>query len=190
VRLAALLMALCGLEDPRIASQAPAVPAKPAVARVDWAGLPPVRRLRPDGRRYGGIGHARGGALAGKTVYVSAGHGFYWNASLGGWRTQRGNTHELVEDLISAETIAQYLVPLLENMGAYVVTVREPDLSPAQAIVDDGEPGFAIEGTGGSAAGPAGWGRLATPIADQANPFAAGSSVVLTAAAAEDARAI
>ncbi len=189
MRLAALLMALCGLEDPRIARQAPAVPAKPAVARVDWAGLPPVRRLQPDGRRYGGIGHARGGALAGVTIYVSAGHGFTWNSSLAGWRTQRGNTHALVEDLISAETIAQYLVPLLENMGAYVVTVRETDMSPAQAIVDDGDAGFALAGTGGSAAGPTGWGRLATPIADQANPFATGTSVVLTAAAVEDARA-
>jgi len=54
-------------------------------------------------------GRVSAGSLSGKTVYVSAGHG--WNFSLDAWRTQRGNTFDLVEDFITVETVDQYLIP-------------------------------------------------------------------------------
>ncbi len=179
----------CGLEDPAVAAAAGPVPRKVGERAVPEAAvLAPVRRMRPAGRlRYGQIGHARAGALAGKTIYLSAGHGFTWVASLGRWATQRGNTHDLVEDLVSTETVAQYLVPLLQSMGAHVITVRETDLSAEQSIVDDGDTAFTTEGLS-PADGPAGWGRLATPIADAANPFAAGGSRVIAAMPEETGR--
>lgn len=115
-----------------------------------------------------------GGALAGKTVYVSAGHGWVWDVGLGRWRTQRGNTHDLVEDFISAETISQELVPYLQAMGAYVVPVRESSMQAAMAIAD------APAVTGGAPIAD-GWATPAGPITDGANPFEAGGSFELAA---------
>ncbi len=89
------------------------------------------------------------GALAGKVVYVSAGHGFTWYDSLDRWATQRGNTNGLVEDLVNAEAVNQYLVHYLRNAGATVFTVREHDLQPHMVIVDaQTEGGSGSQGSG------------------------------------------
>ena len=87
------------------------------------------------------------GALSGKTVYVSAGHGWYWTGTR--WATQRGNTCDLVEDLSNAEIVDYYLLRYLWNAGAEIVTVRERDMNTAEVIVDnnDGPPGYTITGT-------------------------------------------
>src|SRR5688500_3001687 len=118
----------CGLEPPEISALAPAVPDKPRASTID--DLPPSFLPRSATPLDGPVT----GALSGKTVYVSAGHGFAWTGSA--WRTQRGNTNSIVEDLVSTEAVAQYLVPYLHAMGAYVVTVREPDLRSDGVIVD------------------------------------------------------
>ncbi len=64
------------------------------------------------------------GALAGKTIAISAGHGYYWHSTLG-WTTQRGNIGGLTEDIHTNEISFHYLIPMLENMGARVVVCRE-----------------------------------------------------------------
>ncbi len=173
--------ASCGLEDPAIAAAAPPVGERAATARTAQPAWGPLVR-RPDSGARERVGHgAGGGALTGKTVYVSAGHGWYWSDSLGRWATQRGNTHDLVEDFISAETIAQHLIPYLRDMGAYVVPVREGSMQRALVLADDGGAGFVVEG--GSAATIAeGWAPPPTPITDAHNPFAGGGSVTLPAA--------
>ena len=79
----------------------------------------------------------RTGALSGKHVYVSQGHGWTWTDY--GWRTQRGNTWGVVEDFLNAEGADQYLLRYLHNAGATVWPMREPDLNPAMVIVDDGD---------------------------------------------------
>lgn len=181
----------CELEDPAIALRAGPPPVKPgevAVAR----GLPAVRRVRAGGvAALDGVGHgAAGGALAGKTIYVSAGHGWVWRPALAAWRTQRGNTHGMVEDFISIETVDQYLLQYLINMGAYVVTVREADLTAELDIVDDSETAaFAIAGTAAVTRADAGYARLAFPLVADDNPFAAGDSAVIETSAQETARA-
>lgn len=164
----------CGLEDPAVAITAGPAPAK-ANASTDAWDVPAVRRSRPQ-RRFSTVAHDVDGALSGKTVYVSAGHGWTWRDT-GAWRTQRGNTHDLVEDFISAETVAHYLIRYLQNMGAYVVPVRESDLNSELHIVDDVDATATITTTDE----PTGYGALALPIADQSNPFAAGASLVLQA---------
>jgi hypothetical protein len=134
--------------------------------------------VRGDGSAAGPVQ----GALSGKTVYLSAGHGLTWTSN--GWRTQRGNTNGIVEDLVSIEAVDQYLVPYLHAMGAYVVTVREPDLRAERVIVDDG----AATLQGAPAEGPAdtGWGEVALPIvSDGTYPFEAGGARSLVAAASE-----
>jgi N-acetylmuramoyl-L-alanine amidase len=119
------------------------------------------------------------GILSGKTIYLSAGHGFTWTDF--GWRTQRGNTNGIVEDLVSIEAVNQFLIPYLHAMGAYVVTVREPDLGSEAVIVDDGS--AVVEGTPEETpVADAGWGEVALPIVDDdVNPFASGGARALVA---------
>jgi hypothetical protein len=93
--------------------------------------------------------------LSGKTIYLSAGHGWQWNGY--GWRAQRppypdastGYVGPIIEDHNNAEVVNQYLLRYLQNAGADVWTVRERDLGDFEQIVDDGSPGFsASEGWG------------------------------------------
>ena len=168
------------LEDPEVARRVGPPPARADRAKARPAGaLPPLVRAGIAGFDPGGPGS---GALAGKTIYVSAGHGWYWNAAAAAWRTQRGNTHDLVEDFISAETVAQYLIPYLHDLGAYVVPVREADLSTELVIVDDGD---AVV-TGAATAAADGFATPTLPLTGAANPFAGGGSRIATAGAAAE----
>lgn len=141
---------------------------------------PPLERL---GARTGPIAR---GTLTGKTIYLSAGHG--WNYTNGAWRTQRGNTHDIVEDFITAEGANQFLIPILHAMGAYVVPIRESDLSSHAVVVDDGD--AAIEGTITEQSGETGWGPLPDPFTGTENPFALGTARAMLAAAVETGRAV
>jgi hypothetical protein len=83
------------------------------------------------------------GALSGKTVYVSAGHGWQWNGY--DWRTQRppyptGYSGPIIEDHNNAEVVNQYLLQYLWNAGATVIPVRERDMNDVQVIVDNDSP--------------------------------------------------
>jgi N-acetylmuramoyl-L-alanine amidase len=158
------------LEDPEVARRAGPPPARPG-ERAAETRAPFLQR---------GVGRlGETGALSGKTVYVSAGHGWVWDSSLGRWRTQRGNTHDLVEDFISAETIAQHLIPLLHDMGAYVVPVREADLSGELVVVDDG----AATVESAASVAPDGFALAGLPLTGATNPFAGGGSRVAVAGA-------
>ena len=136
--------------------------------------------------RWSAAAARRSGTLSGKTVYVSAGHG--WTFTAGAWHTQRGNTHDLVEDFITAEGVDQDLIPRLQAMGAYVVPIRESDLNAQLVVVDDGE--AVIEGTIAEGAGATGWGPLPVPFTGDENPFALGSARTMTAAATETGRVV
>ncbi|MEA3341638.1 MAG: N-acetylmuramoyl-L-alanine amidase, partial [Chloroflexota bacterium] len=81
------------------------------------------------------------GALSGKTVYVSAGHGWQWNDYVNKWRTQRPVYQGFIEDHNNAEAVNQYLLQYLWNAGAMVWPVRERDLNEAEIIVDNDNPG-------------------------------------------------
>jgi hypothetical protein len=166
---------VCGYEPPELAAALEPVPQKDGASTFDDA--PPFLRLRDSA-----IGPVQG-ILDGKTIYLSAGHGFTWTSV--GWRTQRGNTNGIVEDLVSIEAVNQYLIPYLHAMGAYVVTVREPDLGTEAVIVDDGA--ATIEGTPEETpVGDAGWGEVAVPIVDDAvNPFGSGGARALVSKAQE-----
>lgn len=117
--------------------------------------VPPIR-----GEERGGQPPAFGqgqpqGSLSGKTVYVSAGHGWEWTGSA--WRTQRppyptgGYVGPIIEDHNNAEAVNQYLLQYLWNAGATVIPVRERDLNSAEVIVDNDGPapgtGYAETGT-------------------------------------------
>jgi N-acetylmuramoyl-L-alanine amidase len=92
------------------------------------------------------------GALSGKTIYVSAGHGWQWNGS--NWRTQRppypdattGYSGPIIEDHNNAEVVNQYLLRYLWNAGADVWTARERDLNLFEQIIDNDAAGFRASG--------------------------------------------
>ncbi len=155
--------------------------ARPVASKGGIAdGSAPVRRVRSDLEW-----RASEGTLSGKIVYLSAGHG--WTFVSGGWHTQRGNTNGLVEDFITTEAVAQYLVPYLRNMGAYVVPIRESDLNPNMVAVDDGE--AVLEGVEATADGT-GWAPFTPPIDASLLPFERGTASKMTAAASESGRAV
>lgn len=88
------------------------------------------------------------GALSGKRIAISPGHGYYWHSTLG-WTTQRGLIDGLIEDLHTAEICNQYLIPLLHDLGAEVVFCREPGEVPTDGLVDNDGGGPAYVETGG-----------------------------------------
>ncbi len=114
-------------------------------------------------------------ALEGKTVYVSAGHGWLWNGYQ--WRTQRIVYQEFIEDHNNAEVVLQYLIPYLEQAGATVIPARERDWNTTRVIVDNdaGAPSYTeagqwiTESVAGYADSPA---RLATAVTGTATATA------------------
>ncbi|MFN2291559.1 MAG: family 10 glycosylhydrolase [Anaerolineae bacterium] len=89
------------------------------------------------------------GALSGKAVWLSAGHGWYWSETLSRWTTQRGNNYGLVEDLSNAEAVNYYLLRYLWNAGADVWLVRDWSMNEHEIIVDndDGAPAYTQTGS-------------------------------------------
>ena len=116
-------------------SDLPTAPAGPAPEHV---GQPPIA----------GQGRPQG-ALSGKTVWLSAGHGWYWSDLLKRWNTQRPNCYGIVEDFSNAEAVNYYLARYLWNAGADVWLVRERSMNTNEVIVDNeaGAPGYAETGT-------------------------------------------
>ncbi len=121
------------------------------------------------------------GALAGKTVYLSAGHGWHWGEDFGTglarWYTQRGVYQDIVEDHNNAEVVNQYLIPYLENAGATVIPVRERDWNAARVIADNdaGAPTYVESGvwiTSGTPGYAGGASRLAPTVAAPATATA------------------
>ena len=88
------------------------------------------------------------GALSGKRIAVSPGHGYYWHSTLG-WTTQRGVIDGLTEDIHTAEICNQYLIPFLHNLGADVVMAREHGEVNVDGLVDNdnGAPGYTETGS-------------------------------------------
>lgn len=182
----------CGLEPPGSVPYVP-VPTKPREPLVTRDTPPVVRRVDAT-PRIGGVPTAgfRGqGALAGKTVYLSPGHGFTWTDISGTfyWRTQRGNTNQIVEDLVSTETLHQWLVPMLLNAGAQVFSVREADLNTNLVIVDNGEAGYVETGAGFQDSTLMAWGRPTFPMTGGTLPFSLGTNRLMNAAATATANA-
>lgn len=187
----------CGLEPPG-AVYVPAPGPRETEARPWTLAEPPLvrREVHGGGETRSALSglpqtRVRSGALSGKVIYLSPGHGFYRDKGLGRWATQRPTTNDLVEDFISGEVVNQYLMPLLMNAGATVVPVREPDLNPRMVIVNNGDPAYSETGAAGlfNTSTQAGWGPPPVPMANNVEPFQLGGSRLMQAAATATASA-
>ena len=70
--------------------------------------------------------------MQGRTLAIWPSHGKYYD---NGWKWQRPRLFGTVEDLLSRSFVDPYLVPMLENAGAYVMLPRERDFSkPPQSL--------------------------------------------------------
>lgn len=120
--------------------------------------------------------------LAGKNIALWQSHGRYFDQNEERWMWQRARLMGTVEDLYPQAYVLPYLIPMLENAGAYVMTPRERDMSTQEIIVDmDG--GFAqnnYQETNGqhkwtTAKDVKGFGYKKDILSDGDNPFRMGT---------------
>ena len=80
--------------------------------------------------------------LWGRHIALWQSHGIYYNEAQDIWRWQRAPLHRTVEDQYTQSYVLPYLIPMLENAGAYVMTPRERDVQPREVVCDN-DPTFA-----------------------------------------------
>lgn len=80
--------------------------------------------------------------MDGRNIAVWQSHGLYYNKTLDRWKWQRPCLFQTVEDLFTQSFVLPFLVPMLENAGAYVMLPRERDFQKEEIIVDN-DPFFA-----------------------------------------------
>ena len=79
--------------------------------------------------------------LEGRHIALWQSHGLYYDQGSGRWRWQRPRLFQTAEDLFTQSFVLPYLVPMLENAGAYVMLPRERDFRTEEIIVDN-DPDF------------------------------------------------
>ncbi len=83
--------------------------------------------------------------LDGRNIAMWQSHGWYFEPKLNRWEWQRARIFQTVEDLYTQSYVMPFLMPMLENAGAYVISPRERDVNTNEIIVDrDG--GYAYAG--------------------------------------------
>ena len=109
------------------------------------------------------------------TVWQS--HGWYFEPKLNRWEWQRARIFQTVEDLYTQSYVMPFLMPMLENAGAYVMSPRERDTSRMEIIVDND--GHLATGTytetGGWGDAGTGFAYLTPQLINNQNPFREGT---------------
>lgn len=88
--------------------------------------------------------------LKGKHIALWQSHGFYYEQKLLRWEWQRARIFQTVEDLYTQSYVLPFLVPMLENAGAYVLMPRERDIQLNEIIIDNDIPGSGYSEINGS----------------------------------------
>lgn len=120
-------------------------------------------------------------ALDGNIIALWPSHGWYFEPKLNRWEWQRARLFQTVEDMYTHSYVLPFLVPMLENAGAYVWDARERDTHNIGAVVDnDGmhaQNGYSeANGKNQWTAGTtAGFGYDSPTYKDFENPFANGT---------------
>ncbi len=138
----------------------------------------PVRE-HPLVRSLDGQSFSKG--LSGRTIAVWQSHGKYFDQGTGRWIWQRPCLFQTVEDMYTQGYVLPYLVPMLENAGAYVMIPRERDTQTNEVICDfdvtDGAYGVSYyQETGKWRDAGAGFAAAKPVYTGEENPFTTGSS--------------
>ena len=125
--------------------------------------------------------------LTGRNIALWQSHGRYYEEKLQRWEWQRAPLFQTVEDLYTQSYVLPFLIPMLENAGAYVMTPRERDIQTNEVIADN-DPSFK-KGRGegirisGKYSESGGWSDAGTGFADTSatysekqNPFLMGTA--------------
>lgn len=75
--------------------------------------------------------------LQGRHIALWQSHGFYYEQKLLRWEWQRARIFQTVEDLYTQSYVLPFLVPMLENAGAFVALPRERDPQKIEVIIDN-----------------------------------------------------
>ena len=70
-------------------------------------------------------------------IALWASHGWYFEKSENRWIWQRPRLFQIVEDTYTLGYVIPYLLPMLENSGAYVFLPRERDFQSNEIIIDN-----------------------------------------------------
>ena len=82
-----------------------------------------------------GLDFSRG--LDGRHIALWQSHGYYFDNGAKRWQWQRAPLFQIVEDMYTQSYVLPYLVPMLENAGAYVLIPRERDVQKNEIIADN-----------------------------------------------------
>src|SRR5689334_9316173 len=86
------------------------------------------------------------GALSGKIVYTSGGHGWTYHNASDQWYTQRGDNNEVVEDYGNLDQMNLFAAHCL-NAGATVVAFRPIGYQTDEVILDNTSPAVRFSGS-------------------------------------------
>ncbi len=75
--------------------------------------------------------------LNGNVIALWQSHGWYFEPKLNRWEWQRARIFQTVEDLYTQGYVMPFLMPMLENAGAYVMSPRERDINLFEQIIDE-----------------------------------------------------
>ncbi len=78
--------------------------------------------------------------MVGDNIALWHSHGRYYKPANDNWYWQRPLLFQSIEDTYTLGYILPYVVPMLENAGAYVMLPRERDINPIEVIVDNDKP--------------------------------------------------
>lgn len=128
----------------------------------------------------GGVSAPKG--LDGRNIALWQSHGWYFEPKLNRWEWQRARIFQTVEDLYTQSYVIPYLMPMLQNAGAYVMSPRERDTSSFEIIIDN-DGGLAYEGYSENNSvkkwevdSEKGFAYLKSPLKEGDNPFKDGTS--------------
>ena len=118
--------------------------------------------------------------LDGRHIALWQSHGRYWEQRTERWEWQRAPVFMTTEDLFTQGFVLPFLIPMLENAGAYVMTPRERDLQSWEVVADN-DPAFSDERTGrmrrsGMYAEEGKWEDAGTGFADARAAYAEGEN--------------
>ena len=100
--------------------------------KIDYNGKPWVKNIsRP---------YTFSEGLQNRHIALWQSHGKYYKNDRDKWVWQRPRLFGTTEDLYTQSIVVPYLIPMLENAGAYVFTPRERDWQRHEVIVDNDRP--------------------------------------------------